>query len=617
MDTSNLTDALGGGSIPDSVPIVAPPVGNTLGESTPPPPAAPAPPAPAGTPSVWKNLVMGAIYGLAGSAGAKSFGAGAAGGAEGVIAAKQRDIENQQRAQQLQFESVRAADSHILAQKQAQEADLAIAEHKSRLADNAAQLNAYLEDNGLKPIVTISGNNPNDMHAQAIGGLTTLAAANGGQVPFVATVNDPIGVGADKGNHEIRAYAATPAAVQNIAIDPKTTTVPKIVNDVRLAQGQLPLKDADWQQLGMTPALSDPSKGLDARTARQVAQKTAIEEALRFVTTPEITGGDSAEQITGKNSPIVFQAQQAIANYKTAGGDDSKFAALLQNRLDTLKSGVNDAGQRANTAKVSTVNATAVPEAQAAALKVVAMNTGAAGDAVAKQKAREAAIEQSVRTGNPADAGTLLAQRLTTLSELKSRGSTPAFIVNAIAAARKIDPDYNAQVEDNNAKIASSEANTQFFGNVNSLVAPGGTLDQLKQAGGLISQSDYRILNKAKNWTSLQSGSAGISAYAAKSVAVADDLGKVMAGSAGSDTSRSLVLATIDPSLSPAQRSDAVEAIREAVNSQKDSRIGNNSFLRKMYGTMPTPAGQPKIGDVKTFPNGAKGVFDGKGWVKQ
>jgi hypothetical protein len=488
----------------------------------------------------------------------------------------------------LQMESARAADATIHARKQAQEADLAIQDHKNRLADYDLNLQTYLADNKLTPVVTVNADNNNDFHQQAVAGLSTVADANGGKVPPIVTTNSPVGAGADPSNHVLRAYAAVPAQVQGIRIDPKTKTVPKIVNDVRAAQGQLPMTDTDWAQLGSTPELSDPSKGLQARTARQLGQKQAIEQAMSFVGTPDIVGGDSSEQVAAKNGPPIQKAQQQLTNYQNSLDPDSKFAALLQNRVDTLKSGVDNAGQRADAAKAATIRAAAFPEAQAAALKVVAENTGDAGDAKTNQARRQANVEQAVKMGDPEAAAQLLQSRTTTISELKSRGATPEYIQRAITATQKLEPGYNAIVEDNNAKIAGSEANNQFFGNVNSLVAPGGTLDQLKAVGDKISQSDYQILNRTRNWKELQTGKGGISAYAAKAVGVADDYSKVVGGGVGSDASRNLVLQIISPNLSPDQRGESIEAVRDSVNSQKETRIGNNSFLKKMYSTVPT-----------------------------
>jgi hypothetical protein len=52
-------------------------------------------------PRFWQSILMGALHGMAGSAGATSFGAGLAGGVKGEFAYQQQDLENRQRQQQL------------------------------------------------------------------------------------------------------------------------------------------------------------------------------------------------------------------------------------------------------------------------------------------------------------------------------------------------------------------------------------------------------------------------------------------------------------------------------------------------------------------------------------
>src|SRR5690349_21850368 len=72
------------------------------------PPAPPQPQAPAAQPqkpSVWKAVVQGALNGLAGSAGAKSFGGGLAAGAAGDLAQQQLQKENALKQQQQQNEN--------------------------------------------------------------------------------------------------------------------------------------------------------------------------------------------------------------------------------------------------------------------------------------------------------------------------------------------------------------------------------------------------------------------------------------------------------------------------------------------------------------------------------
>src|SRR5580692_4835025 len=65
--------------------------GNQSGANTPAPAAAPPKPQ-----SMWQAVVQGALWGLAGSAGAKHFGGGLAGGAQGYMAGKQQQTENAQ-----------------------------------------------------------------------------------------------------------------------------------------------------------------------------------------------------------------------------------------------------------------------------------------------------------------------------------------------------------------------------------------------------------------------------------------------------------------------------------------------------------------------------------------
>jgi hypothetical protein len=121
MDTSNLLAAMNGGDSSDSssfdtTPPMAPPGGaspnvpaptNTDLGAAPDIQAAPAqsqpiatntpgPAKPAGQPSVWKDIVMGALNGLAGGAGQTHFGGGLAAGAAGEIQAQERAAANKQ-----------------------------------------------------------------------------------------------------------------------------------------------------------------------------------------------------------------------------------------------------------------------------------------------------------------------------------------------------------------------------------------------------------------------------------------------------------------------------------------------------------------------------------------
>jgi len=124
------------------------PILSGLQPATQPPPAA-------GTPSVWKNIVMGAIYGLAGSGGAKTFGAGAGGGAASVLAQEQLQKENaaRQAAQQadVQFKSVQAA--HMIAETAVLNRQLSTMDedHQQKVFDNGLESMKSLQSMGFTP----------------------------------------------------------------------------------------------------------------------------------------------------------------------------------------------------------------------------------------------------------------------------------------------------------------------------------------------------------------------------------------------------------------------------------------------------------------------------------
>jgi hypothetical protein len=196
----------------------------------------------------------------------------------------------------------------------------------------------------------------------------------------------------------------------------------------------------------------------------------------------------------------------------------------------------------------------------------------------------EATARQSAQQGDPNVAGQMLANGQLTLTDLKSRGTTPQYITKAVTAAQKQNPNYNPADEIVAEHIAKSPSANQFFGSANSLITKGGTLDQLENLGKNIPQHDLPALNTIEDWQKLQSGKGPLAAYAATVLGVADDYSKVMGGGTGSDTSRSQVLRVFGQAASPEQRAQAIQATRAAVLSQRDSRIGKNQFLKRQYG---------------------------------
>lgn len=374
---------------------------------------------------------------------------------------------------------------------------------------------------------------------------------------------------------------------------------------------------------GATAAPTGPSTGVPP--AAMASWKNSVDAAtLAYPSDPQIK--QYGETIADPNSSPMQLAQ-------AANGAKNRMSALDAANESRSKQNIAQAGSEY--AKLSTPEALAAPGSQAAIyaaidnpntpsdqvmplLDLIPQAYAAQRNADAIKK-RQAEADEAVKEGDPNAAGQLLANRQTTISELKSRGMTPQFVTNAINAALKIDPNYNAVAEDNFAKTAGSEANQQFFGNVGSLIAPGGTIDQLSEISKGLSQHDIQVLNKVQNWAELQVGVGGISATAAKAVGVADDYAKVMGAGVGSDASRAMVLHIIDPSLSPDQRTQSMQAMKDAVKSQADARIGNNPWMKIEYGSLAAPASGTDgtnllpgavIPPGKTVPAGALPIYD-------
>lgn len=347
-------------------------------------------------------------------------------------------------------------------------------------------------------------------------------------------------------------------------------------------------------------------------------------------------------------------AQQTLAAAKTAGLPDSdpyvqKLQAVLapdskatkkdvwlatqqlQSQQEKQKAALGEKSAReaaaANSpiAKLSTPEALAAPGAQAAIqakiddpttdpndvsrLRALLPQAAVAQFNAENIKLREARNQQIVDQGTPDSAGKALADRSLTLDELKTRKVTSDFIVQAVRAAQKYDPTFKAAESAGQARIAASAANQQFFGNTDSLLVRGGTLDQLEVAGKNLGNTQIPAYNSLANLRKAALGQGPQAAYAAAILGVADDYSKVMTGGQGSDTSRQQALDIISKNLSPEGRQAAIAQIKQAVTSQRNGRIGTNPYLRDMYpdpstmtetpgvaGTHPAGGGQQSVG---------------------
>lgn len=377
IDTSTL-----GNTVP-AMPIFSAPAPSTPIPST---PAAPATPPPAqGTPSVWKNLVMGAIYGLAGSQGATHFGGGAAGGAAGYVAGKQKEIENARAQQQLeaqkqqfQFASIKAADEHIKAQNDANAAHLAAIKDQQAIDDHDMQSKAFAKFYGIVP-TPISGNSSAELHQNATGVMQDSAAPNGGQIPRVATTNSPDG-GEKDASHDINAYyAPSPFQLQS---NPNGTL--GIVNDYRAVRGLPPYSPQDWRSAAGSQMPSSPAdmpKVMPAIAKWQADQVADAQSGLLGI--PQLAGvkdpklDPKSAAAADANQLATLQAQ--LERVKNSSLDDEtkgRITAQLQSQINGFQATINSASKIAPHVYAQTENTitklTAPTAANAAGQKTTA-----------------------------------------------------------------------------------------------------------------------------------------------------------------------------------------------------------------------------------------------------
>jgi len=564
------------------------------------PPAPPKGGTPVGTPNVGRhqglvNMVQGLITGL--SAAGKSM---ATGGREGGVQEVQAIRGEAQRQQIQKTEAEQQAKTETIRQQ------LLSGQLNQVLMQNSLALATIPDKTTQEHVATISVTQQARTQAyqdflqtgdwdayqttlQKLGG--TPPAAPTGAAPAVPT-------------------AGAPAVTPNV--------LPGVTPGAPAAPGATPA--AGIPSAIPAVAVSTWKKPVDEAVASYANDQAIKDAAAQFDTASKLTDPKQAA-IQMRQASIVAANRQAVLDA----------AGTSRQKQETLAAG-------SPVAKLSTPEALAAPGSQAAIqakiddpntdsndvprLQALLPQAAVAQFNAENIKAREARNQQIVNQGSPDDAGKLLANRSLTLSELKSRQVTPAFIAEAVKAAQKYDPNYKAADADAQAKIAGSAANQQFFGNTDSLLVKGGTLDQLDKTYDALGNTQIPIINKIENLRKAAVGSGPLAAAYAAQLGVADDGSKVMTGGVGSDTSRQQFLDIINANLSPEGRKAAIAQIRAQITSQRNGRVGTNPYMKDMYpdpstrqeapglaGTQPAapripPAGVPAGSKLMQVPGG-------------
>lgn len=267
-------------------------------------------PAPAGPskPSLWQNILMGALTGMAGSAGQKNFGGGAAAGAGGFLHHQQEQKENaiqQQKADAqtqeaqstIKFQSAQAANSVAEASKNNAIAASLPTEARDAHDKNSVAMLGALQGLGLSPVVSAD-----DTHEGAKGALEALTNSQGA-VPHLFNVE----VGGQHFAYDLNQISQTPQGLS-------------LINQARNIQGQTPLTAAQWKQ---TPP---------------AAQSQAAEGALSFLNPAP---SKNATEATGKLEQ--YKAfQQAYSKNPNADPDSLKKLNDTVKNLQTMKDSLMD-----------------------------------------------------------------------------------------------------------------------------------------------------------------------------------------------------------------------------------------------------------------------------------
>lgn len=372
-------------------------------------------------------------------------------------------------------------------------------------------------------------------------------------------------------------------------------------------------------QYGMKP------EEFDAQiTGNQPASGTGVNPIFTTRANQQL---QAASAVLGKDDPYIKQLQTVLADPKATPKDLVMATNAVKNQQQFQSAATDERIKRENAdplfklehdpsqmegPKASAaipmldgmLKAETDPDKQVRETRLLAQAHSAHKAYLADQQSQEAA-RVAAQAGDPKANGEALALGDVTLSDLKSRGSTPKNIVDSVNAAKAYatahGTTYNATDEIVGEKALGEIGNQTFYGSGRSLVQRGGMLDQLKNAHDALGNGTIPVFNKYSDWLKYQAGSPQLATYKAKVLGAADDYAKVIGGGTPSDSAREAAADQFIYDLNNGQFDGAVESARDAVRSQVKGRIGSNSYIQKREGDI---LNDHQVGDKVTLKNG-------------
>jgi hypothetical protein len=579
MDPNEITSAISGlaDAQPDSSAQAQPvqtsgPQAPSPAQNTAPPPAQPAPqtsaPAmPTGPHAGLRNIMQSLFEGMDAFATSAATG-GEKGGVQEIqqLKAQRQDMALKQQANARENTSAAANITHLQALTNATIAQTEInkmnapAEHQKLVIDNQKSLyDLYTNVLHINPLfaVPIVQGQTTDTHMAGVNAKTNGDLVNNTVIP----VHDdkPGGPGNSYG------FSFDQLRKVNVPVDQAAPVLTNLQNQIDYARQVLPKGDKD-------PAIQVAQGRLD------VLKKGGQLNGYDFFVFDNMVQSQILQRVAQQQKVTEFQAEQAKAKSAQQAADP---LFKMENEPGEMSGEKSSAAIPLLQNKLSDPNT--APADKVRASRLLAQATSAHARYLQDVTAKENASQQA-KQGDPKGAAPLLASGDLTLADLKTRGMTPKYITDVIAETKKLDPKYNPADEMAAESVAKSPTQVQFFGSANSLIAKGGTLDQVVDAGSKLPNHTLPIFNKLADAQNYATGHPEVAAYMQTALGAADDYAKVLGGGTGTEGMQMHILNAMNASQNQTQRTSVVAAMKNAVNSQVTERIGTNKFLMRRYG---------------------------------
>ncbi len=196
-----------------------------------------------------------------------------------------------------------------------------------------------------------------------------------------------------------------------------------------------------------------------------------------------------------------------------------------------------------------------------------------------------------------------------------TRSNAAALKRSVYDLAGQLNPTFDPAAFEQGYKFATNPKVQQQLASINNVVS--GVPDLLKLSDAA-QRSNVTLFNQFINKAGYKVGNKNFSNLATARTAFADELSGALGYGSATDMAREMGMNMTDPNLSPENfRSAIQEVVVPFIQRKKASLLGPMGIYSNLGGGGTGGGEAPKVGDIKTFPNGKKGRWDGTGWEPQ